>query len=82
MKNNRYLTIPELARILGISRIAVYKKVKNGTIKAIRVGRNFAISRASIDRINNGNTNKRTEKNRQGHQLWRYVWNVRFQIIQ
>jgi len=66
MKNNRYLTIPELAKILGISRIAVYKKVKNGTIKAIRVGRNFAIPRTSIGRINNGNSNKKTEKDSYG----------------
>jgi len=63
MKNNQYVTIPELARILGISRIAVYKKVKNGKIKAIRIGRSFAISRASIDRINNNKVNKRIGKN-------------------
>jgi len=41
---NEFMTIPQLAKILGISRIAVYKKVKNGEIKAIRIGRNYAIN--------------------------------------
>jgi len=40
----KYISIPELAKALGISRIAVYKKVKKGEIEAIRIGRNYAIS--------------------------------------
>jgi len=47
-KNEEYLSIPEAAKMLGVSRIAVYKKVKNGQIKAIRVGRNYAIPRKDI----------------------------------
>ena len=43
MKKRKYITIAQLAKILGISRIAVYKKVKNGQIEAIRIGRNYAI---------------------------------------
>lgn len=48
MKENEYITIPQLAKILGLSRIAVYKKVKKGEIRAIRIGRNFAISKKYI----------------------------------
>ncbi len=48
MEKNEYITIPQLAKILGISRIAVYKKVKKGEIKAIRIGRNFAIPKKYI----------------------------------
>jgi len=48
MKENEYITIPELAKILGISRIAVYKKVKKGEIEATRIGRNYAISKKYI----------------------------------
>jgi len=51
MKNDRYITIKELADILGISRIAVYKKVKNGIIKAVRIGRNFAIPKEYLSGI-------------------------------
>ncbi|MDO8734090.1 MAG: helix-turn-helix domain-containing protein [Elusimicrobiota bacterium] len=51
MEKNKYITIPELAKILGISRIAVYKKVKSGKIKAIKIGRNFAVSKKYVDNI-------------------------------
>ena len=40
---NEYLSIPEAAAILGISRIAVFKRVKKGTLPAIRIGRNWAV---------------------------------------
>jgi excisionase family DNA binding protein len=42
-EKQEYVTIQELAKSLGISRIAVYKKVKAGKIEAIRIGRNYAI---------------------------------------
>jgi len=43
MKNKEFLSTTELAKILGVSRIAVYKRIKQGKIKAIKVGRNFVI---------------------------------------
>jgi excisionase family DNA binding protein len=48
IKNKEYLSIPEAAKILGISRIAVYRKVKSGIIKADKIGRNYAIPRKYI----------------------------------
>jgi excisionase family DNA binding protein len=38
------LTIPQLARRLGISRVAAWNKVKKGEIRATRVGRQYIIS--------------------------------------
>ena len=43
MEKSDFFSIPELSKYLGISRIAVYKKVKMGQIKAIKIGRNYAI---------------------------------------
>lgn len=43
MEKGKYISIAELARILGISRIAVYKKIKKGEIEAVRIGRSFAV---------------------------------------
>jgi excisionase family DNA binding protein len=51
MENNKYITIPQMAKILGMSRIAVYKKVKKGDIDAIKIGRNFAIPKKSVANI-------------------------------
>ena len=48
MQKEKYLTIPQVAKLLGISRIAVYKKVKNGQIKAEKIGRNYAIPREIV----------------------------------
>jgi excisionase family DNA binding protein len=46
-----YITIPELAKVLGISRIAVFKKVKKGEIKAVKIGRNYAIPKKYVAEI-------------------------------
>ncbi|MCX6737781.1 MAG: helix-turn-helix domain-containing protein [Candidatus Parcubacteria bacterium] len=48
---NKHYTVPELAKVLGISRVAVFKKVKNGQIKAEKVGRNYVIMDKNITDI-------------------------------
>jgi len=48
MKSSNFISIAELAKLLGISRIAVYKKVKKGYIKAQKIGRSFAIPRKCV----------------------------------
>lgn len=51
MKDKRFFSTTELAKILGISRIAVYKKIKKGEIMAMRVGRNFVIDKKDLGNI-------------------------------
>ena len=51
MEKSNYVSIAELARILGISRIAVYKKIRKGQITAVRIGRSFAIPKKYVDSI-------------------------------
>lgn len=51
MKSRRFLSTTELAKILGISRIAVYKKIKKGKIKAKKVGGDFLIDRNDLSSI-------------------------------
>jgi len=48
MESEKYISIAQLAKILGISRIAVYKRVKKGQIEAIRIGKVYAISASNI----------------------------------
>ncbi len=43
-----YYSIPELAKHLGISRIAVFKQIKRGKINAIKIGRSYAIHKAEL----------------------------------
>ncbi len=51
MENNDFISTTELAKILGISRIAVFKKIKSGTIKAKKIGRNFMISKKDLPAV-------------------------------
>ena len=51
MDKNGYLSISQFAKILGISRIAVYKKIQKGQIKATRIGRSFVIPKKYLTDI-------------------------------
>ncbi|OGM89123.1 hypothetical protein A2108_01995 [Candidatus Wolfebacteria bacterium GWA1_42_9] len=46
-----FLSTTEVAKLLGISRVAVFKKIKSGKIKARKVGRNFVIERKTLPEI-------------------------------
>lgn len=48
MEEKKYYTGPEAAKLLGISRIAVFKQIKKGKIKAKKIGRNYAIERKKL----------------------------------
>ena len=43
-----FYTTAELAELLGVSRIAVFKRIKSGSIKATKVGRNFVIFKKDV----------------------------------
>jgi len=45
-----YYSIPEAAALLGVSRIAVFKKVKSGKMSALRFGRNWAVPAGEVER--------------------------------
>lgn len=44
-----FFSVSELAGILNISRQAVFKKIKNGQIKAEKIGRNYVISKKELE---------------------------------
>ena len=46
-----YISVAELAKMLGISRIAVFKKIKKGQILAEKIGRSYAISMEHVSDI-------------------------------
>ena len=51
MTEKQFLSTAELAKILKISRVAVFKKIKEGKIKAVKVGRNFVIEKKDLGEI-------------------------------
>lgn len=72
MVKKKYLTIPELAKLLGKSRVAVYKDVKSGKIAATRIGRNYVISDRDIGSIL-GNEMTGKDKKRVSHAVKKVV---------
>ena len=49
MKEKDFYTTTELAKVLGISRISVFKRVRQGSIKAVKMGRDFIIFKKDLD---------------------------------
>ena len=50
---NKFISTTELAKILGISYMAVYKRIKKGQIKAVKAGRNYIIDKEDLGGILN-----------------------------
>lgn len=49
-----FISVAELAKILGVSRIAVFNKIKKGQIPAHKIGRSYAISMEDVSDIVHG----------------------------
>jgi excisionase family DNA binding protein len=44
------LTVGEVARIMRVSNMTVYRLIKSGQLAAIRVGKNYRIRRNDVER--------------------------------
>lgn len=51
MTQTTLLSTMDLARKLGVSRIAIFKKIKKGQIKATKIGKSYVIDPADIGNI-------------------------------
>lgn len=49
IQNKNFYTTNELAELLKISRISVFKRVRQGSIKGYKMGRNFVIFKKDIN---------------------------------
>ena len=54
----KYISVIELAKILGISRVAVFNRIKRGQIPAEKIGRSYAISMEDVNEIIQGTNSK------------------------
>jgi excisionase family DNA binding protein len=51
IKENEMYTILEVAELLNVSRITIVRKINNGTINAVKIGKGWRISSGEVDRI-------------------------------
>lgn len=65
-KKTKFISITELAKILGISRVAVFKKIQKGQIPAEKIGRSYAIDMEDVNSyIDGSDTKKLTNENKE-----------------
>lgn len=48
------ISTSQAAKIFGISRIAILKRIKAGTLKAYKIGRNYVIRKADLPMLQGG----------------------------
>ncbi|KKR48995.1 MAG: Molybdate-binding protein [Candidatus Magasanikbacteria bacterium GW2011_GWC2_40_17] len=60
--NKKYLSTIELAKILGVSRITIFNRVKKGMIKAEKIGRNFVINQQDLPEILGNNLTRKDKE--------------------
>lgn len=53
-RDKQFYSVSEAAKLLGISRIAVHKRIKNGKIAATKVGRAYVISAKALGTLATG----------------------------
>jgi excisionase family DNA binding protein len=46
----RLLTVSEVAQVMRVSNMTVYRLIKSGQLSAIRVGKNYRIRETELDR--------------------------------
>jgi len=51
MQSKTFLSTSDVATLLGISRIAVFKKIKKGDIRATKVGKTYVIDPADLGSV-------------------------------
>lgn len=49
-ENTTFLTVTEVAAILRVSNMTVYRLINTGTLPALRIGKSFRIRQGDLDR--------------------------------
>ena len=49
LSDARFLTVAEVATLMRVSNMTVYRLIKAGDLPAIRVGKNFRIRRSDVE---------------------------------
>ncbi len=47
----RFLTVAEVAELIRVSKMTVYRMVHSGDIPAVRVGRSFRVPQAAVEEL-------------------------------
>ncbi len=54
LSDMRFLTVAEVARIMRVSKMTVYRLVHSGELEAVRVGRSFRVPEEAVNQYLKG----------------------------
>ncbi len=49
--SRHYLSTSEVAKLLGVSRVTIFNRIKNGQIEAVKIGRNYIVDKRKLGEI-------------------------------
>ncbi|PIR87694.1 MAG: hypothetical protein COU10_03420 [Candidatus Harrisonbacteria bacterium CG10_big_fil_rev_8_21_14_0_10_45_28] len=58
----KYFSTPQVAKILGVSRIAVFKQIQSGKIFAIKVGKNYMVNKRDLLKVSGKRLDKESRR--------------------
>jgi excisionase family DNA binding protein len=62
MNEEKYYTRTEIAKILSVNPMTVYREIRRGKLKAIRVGKDYRIPESALEDYRKNQTVKYAEK--------------------
>ena len=64
LKDKLFFTTTEVANLLGVSRVTIFQKIKNDSLKAEKFGRNYLIHRGEVEQfiVNKGKLTKNEKR--------------------
>lgn len=51
LREKEFLSITDTCQLLGASRMTIYRQIKNGNIKAVKLGRRTIIRKSEIEKL-------------------------------
>ncbi|MGI6771691.1 MAG: helix-turn-helix domain-containing protein [Acholeplasmataceae bacterium] len=63
-KTEKTYTVDEVMEMLSVNRVTIYKWIRSGELRAVRIGRQFRIPKDYYDEFIESNTIDNSDKNR------------------
>ena len=58
--------VEEVASLLGLSALTIYRRIKDNTIKSVRIGRSIRIPSSEVKRLTESSDHRAAEGNNEG----------------
>ena len=74
LNDKSILTIDEVMELLSVTRFTVHKWIKDGKLRAVRIGRELRVTKEYLDEFLESNTVDNTNKRKRNKSGQNYTW--------